>query len=245
MARVDGRRLGQEKRKALSCFLDLGALINDYLDQHRFCKSSYRKLRKQLANDETVRTVYRSYFRELRHAERNRPRLGLSCREEILKETANYRETVVRISLSALAAITFDQTNGDILADHSTSQVKEARFSHLFALVMLIQICDDLLDWRRDWRADLPTFATAELFRCKKQAEGDIDFGCVRANVETAAATYLATATKQRRTFWPFVPCIYAVFLLVKLFSNLLLRGRMKRKKTIGRQKVLPVYPRG
>jgi hypothetical protein len=109
MARADGQRLGREQRRVLSRLLDLGALMNDHFDQHGFCIHSYRKLRKQLAADEMARAAYRSYFRQLRQVERNRPRLSLPIREGILKEAADYRETVVRISLSALAAIAFGQ----------------------------------------------------------------------------------------------------------------------------------------
>ena len=75
-ARADGQRLGPEKRRALNSLLDLGALINDHFDEHRFCKCSYRRLRRQLAADKIARAVYRVYFRRLRRVERNRPRLG-------------------------------------------------------------------------------------------------------------------------------------------------------------------------
>ena len=105
--------MGPEERRALSCLLDLGALINDHFDQHRFCNDSYRKLRKQLAANETVRTVYRAYFRELRRAERNRPRLAASMsRQGFRRKPPTIGKTVVRISLSALAAIAFGQPNG-------------------------------------------------------------------------------------------------------------------------------------
>jgi hypothetical protein len=114
MSRKAGRRLGREERRALSCLLDLGALINDHFDQHRFCKCSYRKLRKQLSADKTVSAVYNAYFRDLRQAERNRPRLWLLSREKILKEAVDYRETIVRISLSAMAAIAFGQPKGNL-----------------------------------------------------------------------------------------------------------------------------------
>jgi hypothetical protein len=207
----------------------LGALINDHFDQHRFCIRSYRKLRKRLAANETARTVYLGYFRELRRAERNRPRLRIACREGIPQAVADYRESVVRISLSALAAIAFGQPSGGTRVDSRKSRAEEACLSRLFGLVMLIQICDDLRDWRGDWRAGLPTFATAELLQCAGQAAGGAaDFARVRANVEKAAANYLAAASKQKGAFWPFVPCAYAVFLLVKLLGNLALRAPRK-----------------
>jgi hypothetical protein len=230
MARADGKRLEPDKRRALSCLLDLGALINDHFDQHRFCRCSYRTLRKQLCVDETVRTAYRVYFRELRQAERNRPRLRLARHDDILRESAEYRERVVRISLSALAAVAFGRPYGDTAEARQTSPAIDACLPHVFALVMLIQICDDLIDWRRDWRAGLPTFVTAALLRCEKQAEGGADFRRVRANVQTAAATYLAATSKRKCTFGPFVPCTYAAFVLVKVLSRLALRGRTKRE---------------
>ena len=231
MARTGGRRLGSEERRALSCLLDLGALVNDHFDQRCFCKCSYRKLRKRLSGNESVRAVYRAYFRELCQAERNRPRLCLPRRDDVPKESADYRERVVRISLSALAAVAFGQPNGDDLEDRRTSSAQDACLPQVFALVMLIQICDDLFDWRRDWRAGLPTLATAELLRCAGQAEGGgPDFGYVRARVETAAAKYLAAASKRKSAFWPFVPCAYAAFFLVKLLSNVALRGRARRE---------------
>ena len=222
----------REQRRALSCLLDFGALINDHFDQHQFCKCSYRKLRKQLAANETARTAYRAYFRELRQAERNRPRLWLPSREGIPREAADYRETVVRISLSALAAIAFGQSSGGERDDRRNLRAKEACLSHLFALVMLIQICDDLLDWHRDWRAGLPTFATAELLQCAGQAEG--------------GGTNFGRSTRQRRNGGGDVSCRgiraemhllavcrhapYAAFLLVKVLGNLALRGRLKQQ---------------
>jgi hypothetical protein len=233
MARADGKPLEPERRRALSCLLDLGALINDHFDQHRFCQSSYRKLRKQLCGDETVHAAYLAYFRELRQAERNRPRLRLTHRDDILQESVEYRERVVQISLSALAAVAFGQTNaGDTEAAH-TSPAIDVCLSHVFALVMLIQICDDLCDWRKDWRAGLPTFATAALLQCEGSAENrETDFRQVRTRIQTAAATYLASASEQGCVFEPFVPCKYATFALVKALSNLVLRGRAKRRAT-------------
>jgi hypothetical protein len=225
--RVNGQWLGQEDRRPLSCLLDLGALINDHFDQHRFCKRTYRQLRKQLSADEGVRTVYRAYFRELRRVERNRPRLRLPCRAGMLKEVANYREQVVRISLSALAAIALGRP-GDVPRPPA---FEDACLESLFALVMLIQICDDLLDWRNDWHESLPTFATAALLQCKGQAEGHCpDFRQARTSIETMAAAYLAAMPKQKNAFRPFVLCAYATLFLVKLLGRLALRGNAMRK---------------
>jgi hypothetical protein len=230
MARANGRRLDSEKRQALSCLLDLGALINDHFDQRRFCRCSYRKLRKRLCVDQTARAAYRVYFRELRQAERNRPRLRLARHDDILRESVEYRERVVRISLAALAAVALGRPCGDDAEVGRPSPAKDAGLPHVFALAMLIQICDDLIDWRRDWLAGLPTFATAALLRCEGQAQGSADLRRVRANVQTAAATYLAAASKHECKFGPFVPCTYAAFVLVKVLGTFALRGRAERE---------------
>jgi hypothetical protein len=245
LARADGKRLGREQRNALSCLLDLGALMNDHFDQHRFCKAAYRQLRERLAADRTARAVYRVYFRELRAVERDRPRLRCPSPEGILKESSDYRERVVRLSLSALAAIALGQSSGGLIRDRRDPSANDTCHSPLVALVMLIQICDDLLDWRRDWRAGLPSFATAALLQSARQSPGEADFARVRTSVETAAATYLAAVSGEKGAFRPFVPCAYTVFLLVKLLSRLTLRGRAKQKAFgVAGLEVLPAGPR-
>jgi hypothetical protein len=190
----------------------LGALINDHFDQHQVCKHTYRGLRRQLTADADSRAVYREYFRQVRQAERNRPRL--SGRENLLREVAGYREKVVRLSLAALAAIAFGRTD---IADGAFP-------ANLFAPVMLIQICDDLLDWRKDWRAGLPTFVTAAVLRDISQAENGDGPSQAPRQIETVAAAYLSTCSNERG-FSPLVPCSYAAFLFVKLLCRLVLRA--------------------
>jgi hypothetical protein len=245
-ARACGHQLDSQRRQALSCLLDLGALINDHFDQHRFCKLTYRKLRKEIAANKRARAVYRVYFRELRQAERNRPRFWLSSREGTAREIADYREKVVRLSLSALASIAFGRPTA---ADGDRGQgaaVEEACLPQFFALVMLIQICDDILDWRKDWRAGLPTLVTAELLREAAQAEKDrADSWQTPANVERMAAAYLLAASRWRCVFWPIASCTYAAFLIARLLSALILRSRAGRE-AIGNARLggLHVSPR-
>ena len=134
-----------------------------------------------------------------------------------LKDVADYREDVVRISLSALAAIALGRPNRPDVDDTRPPAAKDACLPHLFPLVMLLQVCDDLLDWRNDWRSRLPSFVTAALLQCQERAEGRAaDLGPVRTNIDAAATTYLAALPKRNRTFWPFTLCTYAVLLLAK-----------------------------
>jgi hypothetical protein len=249
-ARTDGQRLGPNKRKALNSLLDLGALINDHYDEHQFCKSSYRRLRKRLAADETARAVYRDYFRRLRHVERNRPHLQLPCQADSLKQVADYREDVVQLSLSALAAIALGQPSRADLDDTRPPPAKHACLSHLIPLVMLLQVCDDLLDWRNDWRRRLPSFVTAALLQCQEQTQGHAaDLAPVRINIDAATTTYLATMPGWNRTFWPFTLSTYAALLLAKLLAKLALCELRFRKQPTGLdltscRSVLDVAPR-
>jgi hypothetical protein len=231
MARTCGQRLDREQRRALSCLLDLGALINDHFDQHHFCKRSYRKLRKDIAANQNACAVYRVYFRELCRTERSRPRPWPSYHASIPEEVANYRERVVRLSLSALATIAFGRPNADDNVRERGFSAEDACIHFLFPLVMLIQICDDILDWRKDWHAGLPTFVTAELLRNAGQANGNgTNSWPAPTSVERMAATYLAAAPRWRCTFWPLASCTYAAFFIIKLLSSLFLRVRAGRE---------------
>ena len=65
IARTGGQRLRREEAHGPELPARLGQLINDHFDQHQLRKCSYRRLRKQLATNETARSVYRGYFRDL------------------------------------------------------------------------------------------------------------------------------------------------------------------------------------
>jgi hypothetical protein len=216
-AKVNGQRLTLEKRRVLSRMLDLGALINDHFDQRRFDNHTYRRLRKQITADATVRPAFLAYFREMRRVERNRPRLRLPCRPGVLREVARYREQVVRLSLSALAAIALGRPDSAGVHDARQPAAEDACLSYLFPLVMLLQVCDDLLDCRTDWRARLPSFVTAALLQSEQPTPGCVaDPGELRTNIQTAANDYLATMPKRRCAFWPFALCTHAVLFFVK-----------------------------
>ncbi len=231
-AHVDGQRLGRDGRRTLSRFLDLGALINDHFDQHRFHDRSYRRLRKLLTADKGVCAVYLVYFRELRRVERNRPQLRLPCEPGVLAQIAAYREDVVRLSLSALAATALGRPNRGEWNDARRLAAEDPCLPHLFALVMLLQMCDNLLDWRSDWRDRLLSFATAALLQSEQRAEGrGADLAEMRADIQRMAAAYVASAPKRKGVYWPFALCTYAVLLLVKPLSIFATRGMRRRKR--------------
>jgi hypothetical protein len=229
---ANGQPLGRDKRRTLGRFLDLGALINDHFDQHRFQKQSYRRLRKLLAADKDARAAYRAYFRALRRVERNRPPLRLSGQSRILEPVAAYREDVVRLSLGVPAAIAFGPPDRADFPAARPPAAEDPRLPHLFALAMLFQIGDDLLDWRADWRARLPSFATAALLQSELRAEsGSADLAQVRADIQRIAARYLAAAPAGERTYWPLVLSTYVVWLLVKPLSMFAVHGMHRWKR--------------
>lgn len=223
-ARAEGRSLDREKREALGCLLDLGALVNDHFDQGQIRKNAYRELRRRLAVDVGSRAVFREYFRRVRQTERNRPKLRIAYSENLFEEVVRYREQVVRLSLSALTAIAFgrpEAADGDWGRHFPDAGACPA---NLFAFVMLIQICDDLWDWREDLEAGLPTFVTAAILLNANQTE---EYG--RENwraserLEIAAAKYRNANSKQRG-FDPLDTCRHAAFLFVKLLCRIVLR---------------------
>jgi hypothetical protein len=231
-ARVQGQRLGREKRKTLARLLDLGALINDHFDQYRFRDRSYRHLRKLLTAEEDARAVYLAYFRDLRRVERNRPRLRMPCQSGLLDRAAQYREDVVRLSLLALAAIALGPPSRADVDDPRQPAAEDSCLPHLFALVMLLQLCDDLLDWRNDWRDRLPSFATAALLQSEQQADGrGADVAQVRADMQRMAAAYLAAMPRRKSVYWPFALCTYAVVLLIRPLSIFATRGMQRGKR--------------
>jgi hypothetical protein len=223
-ARAEGRPLDREKRKALGCLLDLGAMINDHFDQGHFRKNAYRELRRRLADNAGSRIVFREYFRRVRQAERNRPKLRIAYGENLFEDVVRYREQVVRLSLSALTAIAFGRPEvaGGDWGRHFPDA--DECLVNLFAFVMLIQICDDLLDWREDLEAGLPTFVTAAVLLDANQAEENgRENWRASERLEIAAAKYRNARSKQQG-FDPLDLCRHAAFLFVKVLCQVVLR---------------------
>lgn len=148
LARLGGRRLDRKARRALACACDFGALRNDFYDQGNLDRHSYRDLRRRLSAL-VPQTATHRYIRALRSAERGRPIFGPKGFSEPAAVVA-YRVRVLELSLSWLQVI-------------SRRLIKPRVFQSLVALVGLVQLVDDVIDWKDDCASRRPTYVTALL----------------------------------------------------------------------------------
>lgn len=201
-ARLQGRRLHRESRRALARACDLGALRNDYYDQHRLDREACRELRRHL-RCRTYEAATLRYTLALRETERSRPRPVCGRFPEPVP-VVEYRNRVLATSLAWLDAI-----SGRPLSPH--------QFRALLALVGLIQLVDDLLDWKDDWACRRPTYVTAFL------QDGPRPSRPTAARLQTLAAGFrarlAATAERHAET---------APFAIAGAFVWLLAIGLMK-----------------
>jgi hypothetical protein len=150
-----GRRLPRSRRRQLAAFMDFQAGTNAVWDGKDLCAPEYRALRQRLEGVglEGWITEYRSRLGEL---ETRRPSIGGDLQR--FDEVRAYREAVVRLSLATLTAIALNAQSLDeeIRATHCDSDV-----AALFRMAMHCQIMDDVIDYRTDLSAGLPSFLTA------------------------------------------------------------------------------------
>ena len=147
-ARLGGRRLDRAARLGLAYACDYGALRNDYYDQQQLNRCSYRELRLGLRHL-APQPALRGYLKDLRKAERSRPVIGPGGSFEHGRVVA-YRDLVLVVSLRWLQGI-------------SRRSLEPRMFEAFVALVGLVQLVDDLIDWRDDWACRRPTYVTAFL----------------------------------------------------------------------------------
>ena len=151
LARLRGGTLGKQRRLAMAHACDFGSLCDDYYDHRRSDTSEYRTLRCELRRMAPEAATCR-YIRELRQAERSRP--ILSARHGEVVGVANaviaYRTSVLDLSLRWMREI-------------SGLSVEAVKFDVLLSLVGLMQIADDVLDWKEDQAEGCPSYVTALL----------------------------------------------------------------------------------
>jgi hypothetical protein len=207
LARLEGQGLGRAGRLALAHACDVGALCNDFYDQREFDRSVYRKLRRDLKRLAPERATQR-YIRELRQAERDRPGAGTHGFQEP-SAVIRYRVHVLVVSLKWLRAI-------------SGQPAQHRSLDALVALVGLVQLVDDLLDWKDDCDCRRPSFVTAFLRDWKRPSRTSMM--PVRVCANRFRDTLLATSERNPRG----VP-LAAAGLLVWLLVHVLLRTRFSR----------------
>lgn len=148
LARLQRRTLGKQRRQAMALACDFGSLCDDFYDHRRLDHAQYRALRRELRRIAPV-TATSAYVRQLRCAERRRPVL-VPGDPNIASAVAAYRSQVLELSLRWMQEI-------------SGLNLQPAMFRALLSLVSLIQLADDLLDWRDDQARGIPSHVTASI----------------------------------------------------------------------------------
>jgi hypothetical protein len=136
-------------------FLDFQACTNAVWDGKDLCSSAYRALRHRLEAAGLGGWIA-DYLSRIRELEMRRPPVGGDV--ETCHDVRAYREAVVRLSLGTITALALNGKSPDegIRATYSDSDV-----AAMFRMAMHCQIIDDVLDYRRDVSAALPSFLTA------------------------------------------------------------------------------------
>ena len=149
------QRISISQTRTLAAILDFGACANAALDGKHFCPNEYKVAQERLETAGLAPLV-ESYVRRLRELESQRPLPGGLSRN--FSPVQHYRESVVTLSLGMIVAAIFgsndiQQGMGAIHRDND--------FRILFRIVMQCQIIDDILDYSKDLRSELPGFLTA------------------------------------------------------------------------------------
>lgn len=157
LARMGGETLGRERRVAIAHACDFGSLRDEFYDEQKLDVTEYRSLRSALRRIAPEGATVR-YIQELRKAERGRPILSANA-PGAPEAVVGYRESVIELSLRWLEGI-------------SGLAVEAVRFQSLVSLVCLMQLADDLLDWKEDEAAKCPSYVTAFLLEQPRMGIG-------------------------------------------------------------------------
>lgn len=151
----NARPLPRRRCKQLAAFLDFQAFTNAVWDGKDLCAPEYRALRQRLerAGLGVWITEYLSRVHEL---ETRRPCIGGDFQR--FDEVRSYREAVARLSLATITAIAL---NAECLDEGIRATYDDSDVATLFRMAMQCQIIDDVIDYRKDLSAGLPSFLTA------------------------------------------------------------------------------------
>ena len=145
--------LPRQTIRELAMFLDYQGCTNAAWDHKDLCEAEYEAIRQRLENAGRGPCID-AYLGRLRELESRRPSIGGDHRR--FDEVRSYREAVARLSITTAAAIALDAAYLDIRSAQGDGDVET-----LFRILMLCQIIDDVLDYRKDRSAALPSFLTA------------------------------------------------------------------------------------
>lgn len=149
------RPLPRRKLHELALVLDFQACTNAAWDGKRLCPEEYRATLRRMEKAGLVPYV-EDYLGRLRALEGRRPPLGGDRRNfDVVRA---YREEVVRLSLATVTAIALDAES----LEEAIRATRCDRDVHtLFRMALQCQVIDDILDYREDVAAGLPSFLSA------------------------------------------------------------------------------------
>lgn len=151
----NGRRLPRSRCKQLAAFLDFQACTNAVWDGKDLCAPEYRALRQRLERV-GLGVWITEYLSRLCELETRRPSIGGDLQR--FDDVRSYREAVARLSLATITAIAL---NAECLEEGIRATYCDSDVAALFRMAMQCQIMDDVIDYRRDLSAGLPSFLTA------------------------------------------------------------------------------------
>lgn len=147
--------LPRHRRTALATFLDFQACTNAAWDRKPLCATEYEALRQRLEKAGLGLWIT-EYLGRLAELESQRPPVGGDRRR--FDDVRAYREAVARLSLATIVAIAL---NAECPEEGVRATECDSDVATLFQMAMQCQIIDDVVDYRKDLSAGLPSFLTA------------------------------------------------------------------------------------
>ena len=151
----NSRPLSRRRCEQLAAVLDFQACTNAVWDGKDLCAPEYRALRQRLERAGLGMWIT-EYLSRLRELETRRPSVGGDLQR--FDEVRSYREAVARLSLATITAIAL---NAESLDEGIQATYGDCDVAALFRMAMQCQIIDDVIDYRKDLSAGLPSFLTA------------------------------------------------------------------------------------
>ncbi len=160
----NGQRLPRKRCWQLAAFLDFQACTNAVWDGKDLGTAEYRALRQRLEKAGLGLWIT-EYLSRLGELESRRPSPGGGRLH--FDDVRSYREAVVRLSLATITAIAL---KAECLEDAMRATYCDSDVAMLFGMAMQCQIIDDVVDYRDDLSAGLPSFLTAAASRPQAMA---------------------------------------------------------------------------
>jgi hypothetical protein len=204
--------LPRQRRTELATFLDFQACTNAAWDRKQLCAAEYQALRRRL-EQAGLGSWITEYLCRLGELETRRPSIGGDRRH--FDDVRSYRETVARLSLATITAIAL---NAECLEEGMRATYCDSDVAALFRMAMQCQIIDDVVDYRQDLSAGLPSFLTASA--SLPQA--------IALTAEAARSYAASRGPWAGAGVFPFEAALYVVTLVTKLVVGVARRGELR-----------------